>query len=268
MRLGDIEFYRHEVNNAPRVKYPPNIAAYSPALFRFVAPGDTISACPAIPNCNQSPIIGRVLEVASDSQQLNQLRNNCPIPIHPEVTEQQDKEISPFADQSYLLIQLYITSNQLSVLDESVALPNIFGEDVLRACHGLNHVASTNLTIWICTAQVTHFAPCIHVDDCDNQTYGALHGRAKCCYIQSSVTFTDNGEGAIVANTPLQHYDAFGPGTKVDQPLVITETEREVEERATVSRYSKKLLTKKGKIGGTSTQTIPMSRGGWESIRH
>ena len=121
MRLGDIEFYRHEVNNAPRVKYPPNIAAYSPALFRFVAPGDTISACPAIPNCNQSPIIGRVLEVASDSQQLNQLRNNCPIPIHPEVTEQQDKEISPFADQSYLLIQLYITSNQLSVLDESVA---------------------------------------------------------------------------------------------------------------------------------------------------
>ena len=61
-------------------------------------------------------------------------------------------------------------------------------------------------------------------------------------------------------------YDIFGAGTCECIPWIITETEREVENKATMNRRGNKLLTNMRNIGGTERITEHMSRGQWASM--
>ena len=55
-------------------------------------------------------------------------------------------------------------------------------------------------------------------------------------------------------------YDICGAGTRKRRPWMITETEREMENNATINRQGNKLLTNMCNIGGTEHITEHMSR--------
>ena len=62
---------------------------------------------------------------------------------------------------------------------------------------------------------------------------------------------------------PPSQYNAFGPSTHSSNPLMVTETELEVQMKHSIHRIFQELLTKLGKIGGTAVHTGAFSKADW-----
>mmetsp|Transcript_7240 Transcript_7240/g.16436 ORF Transcript_7240/g.16436 Transcript_7240/m.16436 type:complete len:258 (-) Transcript_7240:619-1392(-) len=200
-------------------------------------------------------ILGRVIYIDADRS----LVDASDIPVHP------DSALAINRTGPLIKLQLIMDQMMSEDLHPDATWP-FLNEATLMATRGLLQVAHTNCVVWISPEQVIHLIAVFHTDDAINHTYGDISGRENAFFTCSNAMF-DNGNGDSHSHALhfVLHcqYLAFGPSTNSHNPVMVTETEREVETKYSMHRIFQKLLTKVGKIGGTGLYTCPFSRADW-----
>ena len=237
---------------------PPVLAAYAPALRRFICPGDTVR----VAEVDRRPgifTLCRVIDVVERLSVVEQ-HHTTPLNTHSHPGNEYHDGNSP-----KLLMQMILTKPESLQIHPTASWP-IPGDAVRMATRGLIQVAHTNCMVVVHPELVTDLISVFHTSHCINHTFGAVAGRGNAFYTASNAVFdhiTCDSLAHDLVTLPSDEYYIFGPSTKHPMPSIVTETEREVEVRYYFHRIFQKCLTKLGKIGGTSVYTGHLSRGNW-----
>ena len=127
-------------------------------------------------------------------------------------------------------------------------------------------VAHTNWFIWVEAWQVESLIAVFHTNDCMNQTFGPVSGQVHSFFTCSNCMFSSDGELPQISYISSDVYEMFGPGTREINPKVVSETDREVENKFALHKMATKLTVKSGKIGSISTLSTHMSKSAFQSI--
>ena len=131
---------------------------------------------------------------------------------------------------------------------------------------GIFQVAHTNCVVWISPEQIIDVIVVLHTYDCIHHTFGSICRRENAFSTCANAVFGHENDQCTPHEFQLvkrRQYFAFGLSTNSLNPLMVTETKKEVEMKYSIHRHVHKLLTKVGKIGGTATYTGAFSKADW-----
>ena len=162
----------------------------------------------------------------------------------------------------FLKIQLYLQKDIPLQVTNSCDWP---GELTCpSACAGLDEVAVTNLVVCISAAQVDCIVFVPHLDECKNQIWGLMCGRADCYFIQSTLLFGEDIDQYFFTNLPANQYSITHSLPQDKPPSAFTE--RILELLYFITHQNTKLLTCTVKIPSKVDSKFFLPRESFEHI--